>query len=184
MDVVSELLPGVMELVPRRFADSRGWFSETYSVAAFAKIGLADTFVQDNQSFSEEVGTVRGLHLQLPPSAQGKLVRVLSGAIFDVAVDLRPGADTYGHHAAVTLSAERGNMLWIAPGYAHGFCTIEPNTTVFYKVTAPYDPASERSVRWDDPTIGIDWPIAAGAARLSDKDQVAPLLADTDWTAL
>lgn len=181
MDVVSELLPGVLELRARRFGDNRGWFSETYNQAGLAAVGIEATFVQDNQSFSAERGTVRGLHLQLPPSEQGKLVRVLAGSIFDVAVDIRPGSETFGRHAAVTLSADEGNLLWVPPGYAHGFCTLEPDTMVFYKVTNFYDPSAERSLLWSDPALGIAWPVESAEARLSDKDQIAPLMADADW---
>ncbi len=181
MEVLSELLPGVLELRARRFGDDRGWFSETYNREGFAALGISHAFVQDNQSFSAQPGTVRGLHLQLPPSEQGKLVRVLQGSIFDVAVDINPTSATYRQHAAVTLSAEAGNLLWVPPGYAHGFCTLEPDTMVFYKVTALYDPTAERSILWNDPVIGIDWPVVNTEAHLSDKDSIAPPLSAADW---
>ncbi len=181
MEVLSELLPGVLELHAQRFGDDRGWFSETYNQEGFANIGIDHAFVQDNQSFSAQSGTVRGLHLQLPPSEQGKLVRVLQGSILDVAVDIDPTSNTYRKHAAITLSAEAGNLLWVPPGYAHGFCTLEPDTMVFYKVTALYDPAAERSILWNDPSIGIDWPLSNTTVHLSDKDRVAPTLSDADW---
>ncbi len=183
MEVLSELLPGVLELRARRFGDDRGWFSETYNQEGFAALGISQAFVQDNQSFSALSGTVRGLHLQLPPSEQGKLVRVLQGSIFDVAVDIDPTSATYRQHASITLSAEAGNLLWVPPGYAHGFCTLEPDTMVFYKVTALYDPTAERSILWNDPEVGIDWPVEDTQVHLSDKDKVAPLFSDADWTS-
>lgn len=181
MEVVSEVLPTVLEIQPRRFGDNRGWFTETYNQAKMNALGVDAVFVQDNQSFSLEKGTVRGLHLQLDPSAQGKLVRVLQGSIFDVAVDLRAGSATFGQNGGVTLTAEAGNMLWVPPGFAHGFATLEPETMVAYKVTSLYDPDSERSVLWNDPALGINWPVSAADARLSEKDALAPTLDDADW---
>ncbi len=181
MDVLRELLPGVLELQARRFGDDRGWFSETYNKTGFGDLGIDVDFVQDNQSFSADPGTVRGLHLQLPPSEQGKLVRVLQGSIFDVAVDINPVSPTYQEHAAVTLSANSGNLLWVPPGYAHGFCTLEPNTMVFYKVTSSYNPGAERSILWNDPSLAIDWPVPSEDVHLSDKDRTAPPLGDADW---
>ncbi|MEZ5342990.1 MAG: dTDP-4-dehydrorhamnose 3,5-epimerase [Acidimicrobiales bacterium] len=182
MELIGEPLPGVLHLKAKRFGDDRGWFSETYNVRAMAELGIAETFVQDNQSFSKPVGTVRGLHLQLAPSAQGKLVRVLAGAIFDVAVDVRPGSASYGQWGGVTLSAEEGDLLWVPAGFAHGFCTTMPDTMVFYKVTSLYDPAADRSILWNDPDLGIRWPVTAEAATLSDKDLAAPRLSQADWT--
>ncbi len=181
MEVLSELLPGVLELRAQRFGDDRGWFSETYNQEGLAGLGIGQVFVQDNQSFSAQTGTVRGLHLQLPPSEQGKLVRVLQGSIFDVAIDINPTSATYRQHATATLSAEAGNLLWVPPGYAHGFCTLEPNTMVFYKVTTLYDPTAERSILWNDPSIGIDWPLEGTKVHLSDKDRIAPTLSEADW---
>jgi dTDP-4-dehydrorhamnose 3,5-epimerase len=175
--IVREQLGGVLILQPRPFADSRGSFSETYNRNVLAGLGIPDEFVQDNQSYSVHAGTVRGLHLQLDPYAQGKLVRVLRGRIFDVAVDLRPGSRTLRQHVAVELSASAGDQVWIPKGFAHGFCTLEPGTDVLYKVTTYYEASADRSIRWDDPELGIGWPVAAADATLSDKDRAAPSLA-------
>lgn len=158
------------------FGDDRGSFSETYNVAKFAALGITHEFVQDNESVSTSAGTVRGLHLQLAPYAQGKLVRALRGAIFDVAVDLRPSSSTYLQHASVTLRGDDSLVFWIPPGFAHGFCTLEPQTVVAYKTTALYAPDADRSIRFDDPQFGIDWPIDPATAILSDKDAAAPSL--------
>ena len=164
----------VLLVTPPRFGDDRGYFSETYSAPKLAAAGVTLAFVQDNQSLSRQTGTVRGLHCQVGPHVQGKLVRVLRGSIWDVAVDARPGSPTFGQHAAATLSAENGSQLWVPPGFLHGFCTLEPDTEVAYKVTDIYDRASERGVAWDDPTLALPWPVAAEAALLSGKDQVLP----------
>jgi dTDP-4-dehydrorhamnose 3,5-epimerase len=166
-------IPPVMRVVPDRFGDSRGFFSEVYNEARFAAHGIGP-FMQDNHSFSAEAGTVRGLHCQVAPNPQGKLVRCLRGAIWDVAVDIRAGSPTYGQFAAAELSAENFAQLWIPPGFLHGFCTLTPETEVLYKVTAPYDRAAERAVRWDDPALALPWPVASGAVRLSEKDRAAP----------
>jgi dTDP-4-dehydrorhamnose 3,5-epimerase len=178
MEMVSEPLDGVLELQPTRHGDERGWFAETFRAERLAELGIPHDFVQENQSLSRSVGTVRGLHLQLAPFEQGKLVQVVQGAIFDVAVDVRPGSETFGRHASVRLDADRGNQLWIPPGFAHGFCTLTPEVRVLYKVTAYYSASSDRSIRWDDPAIGIDWPVARHRAVLSQKDANAPLLAE------
>jgi dTDP-4-dehydrorhamnose 3,5-epimerase len=171
-------LPGVLILTPKRHGDARGFFVESYNKRTLAAAGLAADFVQDNHSCSVQPGTVRGLHFQIAPSAQGKLVRVLRGRILDVAVDLRRGSATYGRHVGVELSAENGRQLWVPAGLAHGFCTTEPNTEVFYKVTEHYAPETERGLLWNDPELAIAWPVAADAAILSDKDRVLPRLAD------
>jgi dTDP-4-dehydrorhamnose 3,5-epimerase len=168
----------VVEIRPRRFGDHRGWFSEVFKAHVFADAGIDVAFIQDNESFSASPGTIRGLHYQLAPHAQAKLVRVLRGSIADVAVDLRRGSSTFGRHVVVTLSAEAGNQLYVPVGFGHGFCTLEPDTHVAYKVSAPYAPDCERAVRWDDPAIGIAWPDVAGGVVLSDKDLEAPLLSD------
>jgi dTDP-4-dehydrorhamnose 3,5-epimerase len=162
------------------FADDRGSFSETYNSAKFAALGITHEFVQDNESLSTGAGTVRGLHLQLPPYAQGKLVRAMQGSILDVAVDLRPNSPTYLQHATVTLRGEDQLVFWIPPGFAHGFCTLEPGTVVAYKTTALYAPDADRSIRFDDPRLGIDWPVDATAAILSDKDAAAPPLGEIE----
>jgi dTDP-4-dehydrorhamnose 3,5-epimerase len=162
----------------RRFADPRGVFSETYSRRDFAALGLADEFVQDNWSLSERVGTVRGLHFQRRPHAQAKLVRVLRGRILDVAVDIRRSSPTFGEHVAVELAAGDGRMLFVPVGFAHGFCTLEPMTEVAYKVTADYAPESDAGIAWDDPALGIGWPVAPEDALVSQKDALLPPLGD------
>jgi dTDP-4-dehydrorhamnose 3,5-epimerase len=162
----------------RRFGDHRGFFLETYSQRDFAALGLADVFVQDNHSLSAVAGTVRGLHFQLPPRAQAKLVRVLRGAILDVAVDIRRASPSYGQHVAVELSAENALQLYVPVGFAHGFCTLQPDTEVAYKVTDTYAPDCDRGIAWNDPDLALPWPFDAAAVQLSDKDRRAPRLRD------
>lgn len=178
MELLNEPLPGVLELRARVFDDRRGSFSETFSRRTMAGFGIDHEFVQDNESRSSAAATIRGLHLQLAPHAQGKLVRVLHGAIADVAVDLRPDSATRLEHAVVELDADDGRLMWIPPGFAHGFCTLTPDTVVAYKVTDFYAPDTERTIRFDDPQLGISWPVTPDAAVLSDKDADAPGLAD------
>lgn len=168
----------VVLVQPVRHGDDRGYFCETYKKPQFDAFGLDITFVQDNESLSREVGVVRGLHFQTPPMVQAKLVRAVRGAIFDVAVDIRKGSPSYGRWVAATLTAEKGEQLLVPHGFAHGFCTLEPDTIVAYKVDAPYSPPHDAGIRWDDPDLAIDWPLAAGAAILSGKDRAAPLLRD------
>lgn len=184
MNVIATEIPEVVRVVPKRHGDARGWFSETYRADVLAGAGIADVFVQDNQSFSKEQGVVRGLHFQTPPAAQSKLIRVLSGAILDVAVDIRRGSPTFGRHVAVRLDAENGEQLYVPVGFAHGFCTLVPDTMIAYKVGAPYSRDNDAGILWDDPDLAIAWPVAAGAAVLSDKDRAAPRLAayDTPFT--
>ncbi|WP_201861479.1 dTDP-4-dehydrorhamnose 3,5-epimerase [Microvirga soli] len=170
-------IPDVVCLIPRRFGDARGWFAETYSTRAFADLLGGTVFVQDNQAFSAQKGTLRGLHFQLPPEPQAKLVRVLRGSIFDVAVDLRLGSPTYGQWVGEMLTADGGEQLFVPHGFAHGYCTLEPNTEVAYKVDGFYAPACDAGLAWDDPTIGITWPIAPEDAILSDKDKTQPAFA-------
>ena len=170
-------LEGVVELRPRRFEDARGFFSETWNEVAMAEAGLDLDFVQDNHSRSTAKGVLRGLHYQLPPLAQDKLVRVSRGSVYDVVVDVRRGAPTFGHWLGIILSAELWNQLLVPKGYAHGFLTLEDNCEVQYKVTAPYSAAHERAIHPADPAIGIDWPMPAGAFVTSDKDGAAPPLA-------
>ena len=171
-------IPDVIAIVPTRVGDARGYFSEVFKDAWF-RGNVADvTFVQENQSLSAASGTVRGLHFQLEPFAQGKLIRCIQGAIFDVAVDIREGSPSYGKWVGAELSAENGKQLWIPVGFAHGFATLVPNTVIHYKVTAPYSAASDRGLSWNDPAIGIAWPVAAKDAILSDKDLRQPSLAD------
>ena len=178
MSVEALAIPEVLLLTPPRFADNRGFFSETFSAKREAAAGIVGPFVQDNHSLSVPRGTVRGLHLQVAPHAQGKLVRCVRGAIWDVAVDVRHGSPTFGRHVAAVLSAENWCQLWVPAGFLHGFCTLEPDTEVIYKVTADYDRASERGVVWDDPDLALPWPVEAGKAVLSDKDLVLPRLCD------
>lgn len=166
-----------MKLVtPKRFGDNRGYFSEVYKQSAFREAGLDLEFVQDNQSLSREVGTLRGLHYQAPPFAQAKLVRVVTGRIYDVAVDIRVGSPTYGKWAGAELSADNLQQLLIPVGFLHGFVTLEPDTTVLYKVTAPYSAAHDGGVAWDDPDIGVVWPLSGSAPVLSAKDGKQPRL--------
>ena len=171
-------LDGVVEIRPRRFGDERGFFSPVWSAEDMAAAGLEHDFVQDNHSYSAARGVLRGLHYQVPPAAQHKLVRVSRGSVFDVAVDIRDGSPTFGHWAGLVLSAEKWNQLLVPPGFAHGFVTLEDDTEVQYKVTAPYRPELERSIRFDDPRIAIDWPVPAGDVQLSAKDRAAALLSD------
>jgi dTDP-4-dehydrorhamnose 3,5-epimerase len=171
-------IPDVICFVPRRFGDARGWFSETYSTRAFSDLLGGTVFVQDNQAFSAQRGTLRGLHFQRPPEAQAKLIRVLRGRIFDVAVDLRVGSPTYGHWVGETLTAEGGEQLFVPRGFAHGYCTLEPDTEVAYKVDGFYAPECDAGLAWNDPMIGITWPIAPEEAILSDKDKRLPSFAD------
>lgn len=177
MDVIDTLIPAVKLIRPRRHADARGVFAETYSTRALRMAGLTTIFVQDNHSVSHRKGTVRGLHFQIPPHAQAKLVRVVRGAILDVAVDLRHGSPTFGRHVAAVLTAADWSTLFIPEGFAHGFCTLEDDTEVVYKASAHYAPTHDRGVLWKDPALGIDWPVAEDAAILSEKDRVLPPLA-------
>lgn len=180
MEVRALGLDGVFEIIPRKFGDDRGFFSETYNAKAFAVAGIDLNFVQDNQSYSAAKGVVRGLHYQLAPFAQDKLVRVIRGAILDVAVDIRKSSPTFGKWVSLEVSAEKWNQILVPKGFAHGFITLTENTEVIYKVTDYYSPEHDRSIRFDDPAIGIDWPVPASGVQLSDKDQKAPLFADAD----
>jgi dTDP-4-dehydrorhamnose 3,5-epimerase len=173
-------IPEVILFMPPRVADARGFFSETFNAGRFADAGVAGPFVQDNQSYSARSGTVRGLHCQVAPNVQGKLVRCLRGAIWDVAVDIRHGSPTYGRHVAAVLSADNWRQLWVPGGFLHGFCTLEPDTEVLYKVTAGYDRAAERGVAWNDASLALPWPVAPADAVLSDRDKALPRLADCD----
>ena len=167
---------GVTLIRARRFADDRGWFEETFSGPRMAQLGLDHDFVQDNLSLSAAPGTVRGLHFQRPPHAQGKLVRCVTGAVHDVVVDLRDGSPTFGRALSVTLDADTGDQLYVPVGFAHGFMTLEPDTRVAYKVSAPYAPDAEGGLRWDDPALNVQWP-QAGEPMLSDRDRAWPPLA-------
>lgn len=178
MKVTRLAIPDVLLLEPVRHRDHRGFFSETFSKRALAEAGVEIDFVQDNHSLSGERGVVRGLHFQTEPAAQDKLVRVPRGAVFDVAVDLRHGSPTFGKWVGAVLSADNWHQLLIPKGFAHGFCTLEPDSELLYKVSDYYAPECDRGVAWNDPDIGIDWPVAPEAAVLSDKDAKQPRLAD------
>jgi len=185
MNVERLAIPDLILLTPRRYADPRGYFSETFHIGRFAEAGVAGPFVQDNQSHSVQAGTIRGLHCQVAPSVQGKLVRCLRGAILDIAVDIRHGSPHFGRHVAVELSAENGSQLWIPGGFLHGFCTLEPDTEVIYKVTDVWNKDCERGVIWNDPDLALPWPVAPGEAVLSDKDAALPRLAACEpWYTL
>jgi dTDP-4-dehydrorhamnose 3,5-epimerase len=178
MQIEQLAIADVKIITPRRFQDDRGFFSETWNARAFREAGIAAGFVQDNHAYSVDKGVVRGLHYQLPPSAQGKLVRVTKGSILDVAVDIRRGSPTFGRHVSAVLSAENWRQIWVPEGFAHGYVTLEPHTEVVYKVTELYAPALDRGILWSDPALGIDWGLAHGDAILSDKDRKQPRLAE------
>ena len=170
MDIRPTDIPDVKIIRPARVGDHRGFFSEVFRSDVFKASGIDVDWVQDNHSLSARRGVIRGLHYQTAPFAQAKLVRVIRGAIFDVAVDIRKGASTYGRHVAVELSAENWDQLYVPAGFAHGFCTLTENTEVLYKVSAPYAPANEGGLMWNDPAIGIKWPIGENEATLSGRD--------------
>ncbi|KJC40959.1 dTDP-4-dehydrorhamnose 3,5-epimerase [Bradyrhizobium sp. LTSP849] len=167
-------IPDVKMVRTDRLSDSRGYFCETFRRSAFAEKGIPHDFVQDNQSCSERVGTVRGLHFQRPPFAQAKLIRVLSGAILDVVVDLRWASPTYGKHVSVNLDSENNDQLFVPKGFAHGFCTLQRRTVVFYKVDEIYSPEHDGGLYWADPDLRIEWPVTASAALVSPKDRTLP----------
>ncbi len=175
-------IPGVKIITPKKHGDARGFFSEVYKQSDWRAAGLDYTFIQDNHSLSAPVGTLRGLHFQTPPFAQDKLVRVVRGRILDVAVDIRRSSPTFGRHVAVELSAENWRQLFIPVGFAHGFITREPNTEVLYKVTAVYSAAHDRGLAFDDPDLGVDWPMPPGGPLLSEKDKLWPRLRELTET--
>jgi len=177
MNIIPTSIEGLVIIEPKVWKDDRGYFYESYNKQIFADAGIDAEFVQDNQSFSQK-GTLRGLHGQADPFAQGKLVRVIQGKVIDVAVDIRKNSPTYGHHLSVELSAENFKMLWIPPGFLHGFVTIEDNTIFAYKVTNLYNKASEIGVIWNDEDLNIDWGIKPEEAILSEKDKVLPAFKD------
>ena len=178
MKLTPQSIPDVLLIEPAKHGDARGFFSEVWKRSALAARGFTADFVQDNHSHSQAVGVLRGLHFQRPPAAQGKLVRVIRGRILDVAVDIREGSPTFGQHVAVELSAENWRQLWVPRGFAHGFLTLEPDTEVIYKVDSEYDAAADAGIAWDDPALGIEWPLPPGGPTLSDKDRRAPRLAE------
>ena len=171
-------IAGPIEIIPRKIEDDRGYFSEIFRLNSFAQQVHAIEFVQDNQSLSVRAGTIRGLHFQTKPAVQGKLVRCLAGRLLDIAVDIRSNSPTYGQWVSVELSPEKNNQLWVPVGFAHGFCTLEPNTIISYRVTGYYSPENDKGVAWDDPEIAIDWPSIADPETLSAKDRAQPRLAD------
>ena len=178
MNVEALPIPDVKLIIPPRFRDPRGFFSETWNQSRFADAGIPGPFVQDNHAVSTEAGVLRGLHCQVGPNAQGKLVRCVKGAIYDVAVDARQGSPTFGHYVGAEISADNWMQIWVPAGFLHGYCTLTAETEVIYKVTGAYDKAAERGVIWNDPDIGIKWPVAADRVILSDKDKVLPRLRD------
>jgi dTDP-4-dehydrorhamnose 3,5-epimerase len=171
-------IPEVIVVRPRRFGDDRGWFMETYRKDAFVALGITADFVQDNHALSQAAGTMRGLHFQAPPQAQAKLVRALSGAIFDVAVDIRRGSPSYGQWTGARLTAEGGEQLFIPTGFAHGYCSLEPGSQIAYKCDAYFAPEQEGGISAFDPDLDIDWPVASGAMILSSRDRELPRLRD------
>ena len=184
MQVERLSIPEVLLITPKRHGDARGWFSETYVKKALAEQGVHDDFLQDNQAFSAQRGTLRGLHLQVPPAPISKLVRCLRGAIFDVAVDVRAGSPTFGLWAGAELTADSGTQLYCPRGFAHASVTLTADAEVFYKIDGYYAPEAERGLRWNDPAIGVDWPIAAGDIITNERDSRLPLLADFEPVAL
>lgn len=174
LDVRPLALDGLFELRPERFSDERGFFSEVWSKRDFQEAGISVEFVQDNHSLSRTAGVIRGLHYQLPPAAQHKLVRVTRGRIFDVAVDIRRSSENFGRWAGLEISAKTWNQLLIPPGFAHGYLTLEPDTEVQYKVSAAYNPERERAILWSDPDLGVEWPLAGLVPLVSGRDGSAP----------
>jgi len=178
LEIQTYPIEGLKLFIPRHIGDERGYFAETFRVDLFTQAAGDWTFVQDNESRSAKCGTVRGLHFQSDPDAQGKLVRCTAGALFDVAVDIRTGSPTYGQWVGETLTPANGKQLWVPPGFAHGFCSLEPGTVICYKVTNYYSAQCDKGLAWDDPAIGIVWPDEADADTLSAKDRTQPRLAD------
>lgn len=176
LNVVPTAIEAVKIITPKSFSDARGLFSETYHQNRFFENGVTLNFVQDNQVASKEAGTIRGLHFQIPPTAQHKLLRVLRGSVLDVAVDLRRASPTFGKWVAETLSAENGKQILVPAGFAHGYCTLEPDTLVLYKVTDYWSPKDERGLAWDDPDLAIDWQVPREKALLAEKDTRWPNL--------
>lgn len=176
---MADTAPNLLLIQPRRHADARGWFSETYSARRLGELGVSCDFPQDNQSWSQNVGTVRGLHFQRPPSAQAKLISCLRGRVFDVVVDLRVGSPSFGRSVTVELT-DQGEQLFVPVGFAHGFMTLTDDAIVAYKVSALYDPGADAGLAWNDPALAIDWPVSPGGAIVSDRDAILPMLAALD----
>jgi dTDP-4-dehydrorhamnose 3,5-epimerase len=178
MEFESLGLEGPLVLRPRKIDDERGYFCEIFRLEEFAAHAGPVEFVQENQSLSVRSGTIRGIHFQSNPAAQGKLVRCLAGKLLDVAVDLRRGSSTFGRWVSAVLSPEDVNQLWVPVGFGHAFCTLQPNTVIGYRVTSYYSPENDKGLAWDDPDVAIDWPDIADPATLSSKDRAQPRLAD------
>jgi dTDP-4-dehydrorhamnose 3,5-epimerase len=176
MEILKTAIEDVKLIRPARHADSRGFFSEVFKESELRKHAIEIVFVQDNHSLSVNRGVIRGLHYQIAPFAQAKLLRVVAGSIFDVAVDIRGGSPSFGRHVAIVLSATDWNQILIPEGFAHGYCTLEPNTEVLYKVNAYYSPEHDRGLLWNDPALGIAWPVSADEALVSDRDRKHPVL--------
>lgn len=180
MDLLPTSIPDLKLVQVPRHEDERGWFAETYHARAWRDLGVGCQFVQDNAALSLRPGTIRGLHFQHPPAAQAKLVRCARGAIYDVALDLRQGSPWFGCHFATELSAENGRQMFIPPGFAHGYCTLEAACEVAYKVDTFYAPDLEGGILWDDPHLAIAWPVKGDAAHLSPKDRRWPRLTEAE----
>lgn len=180
LDIIDVKLPGIRLLTPKAHGDHRGFFMESYHRELFRENGIEFDFIQDNHSLSAQSGTIRGLHYQLQAKAQTKLLRVLTGAIYDVAVDIRKGSPTFGQWVGVILSAENKRQILVPKGFAHGFCTLTPDTQILYKVDEYYSPEHDRGILWNDPAIGIEWPISATQAVLSAKDAQLPTLGEAE----
>src|SRR5476651_694570 len=178
MDLMNTALPEVKIVLPKRVGDARGFFSEVWNSRDFAAVDISAAFVQDNHIRNPLKRTLRGLHYQIGSAAQGKLLRVTRGAIFDVAVDIRRGSPTFGKHADAVLSADNWQQLWVPPGFAHGYCTLEDDTEVQYKVTGYYSPEHDRGIAWDDPDLRINWPVTGDTALLSERDKKHPRLSE------
>lgn len=177
MTITPTAIPDVLLITPPKYGDERGFFSEVFKESALIEHGFSEVFTQDNHAFSAKAGVLRGLHYQSPPFAQDKLVRVVRGSIYDVAVDIRENSPTFGKWLGVVLSAENWQQLLVPKGFAHGYLTLEPDTEVLYKVTNPYAPECDKGILWSDPAIGVEWPLDEPPT-LSAKDEVQPLLAD------
>jgi dTDP-4-dehydrorhamnose 3,5-epimerase len=180
MEVLALAIPDVKLIRPRRFCDSRGILCEIHNRTSLSRGGISVDFVQDNCSVSHAVGTIRGLHFQAPPMAQAKLVTVLRGRVHDIVVDCRTGSPTFGQHVGVDLDGEEWYQLFVPEGFAHGFCTLEPDTMVLYKVSAPYAPGMDGGILWNDPDLGLVWPVKQDHVVVSDKDKQLPRLRDVD----
>jgi len=178
MEIIKTALPEIMIVVPRRIGDLRGFFSEVWNARDYLSVGINAGFVQDNHVHTTIKGTLRGLHYQITPAAQGKLVRVSRGAIFDVVVDIRRGSATFGRHVTDILSADNWRQMWVPPGFAHGYCTLEDDTEVQYKVNDFYSPRHDRGIRWNDPALMIKWPMPTETVIVSERDQRLPALAE------